>query len=100
MSALSPINTGAPALFRFARRFFKKIFGSRICSGRTNVYPQGGTLSRSCPAIFGTRQMAPHRAVLSRPTGTPSLRDEKKQQFTHGRIGVADTSTTVLSRYY
>jgi hypothetical protein len=35
--------------------------------------------------------MAPHRAVLSRPTGTPSLRDEKKQQFTHGRIGAADT---------
>jgi hypothetical protein len=58
MSALSPINTGAPALFRFAHRFFKKILDRESAQRRTNFHPQGGTLFRSCRAIVGMRQMA------------------------------------------
>jgi hypothetical protein len=46
-----PSKHGGPCLVPLRPSFFLKISGSRICSGRTNFYPQGGTISRSCRAI-------------------------------------------------
>jgi hypothetical protein len=66
MSALSPINAGAPALFRFARRFFKKswleslLSAERMLSARWDIVPVLPSNSR-----YASDGPAPRHAVVA-----------------------------------
>jgi hypothetical protein len=85
MSALSPINTPAPALFRFTRGFFKNLQLENLLSAermfirKVGHYP--GLAQQFSPCFRWPRTTPCCRGRPARPL----LRDEKKQQFTHGR---------------
>jgi hypothetical protein len=77
-----PHKPGGPCLVPLRPSFFFKIFGSRICSGPNHL---PSARRDNIPILAGDPSACVRRrALLSRPTRTPSLRDEKKQQFTQG----------------
>jgi hypothetical protein len=97
MSALNSRNTAARALFRSVRCFFKKSSAQDSAQAEPIFIRKVGQYPDLAGRSVSMRQTP---SLLSRPVGTPSLRDEKKQQLTHRQIGPPLTSTTLSPCYY